>query len=105
MPKILEKITPRFTAPKGMRDILGEEQVYWREVLKVVEGEAQSFNFSRIDTPILEDTKLFQKSTGTATDIVEKEMFELTTKGGNVLALRPHLLLTQVSRSCCQKYQ
>lgn len=87
--KIIKKITPRFTAPKGMQDILPEEQVYWRKVLGVIKEEAKNFNFSRIDTPILEDAKLFQKSTGTATDIVEKEMFELTTKGGSVLALRP----------------
>ncbi len=88
-PKPLEKIIPLFTAPKGMPDILPEDQDYWREIQEVVKEEAQNFNFKKIDTPILEDIGLFQRGTGEATDIVEKEMFELVTKGGQKLALRP----------------
>ncbi len=89
MPKIEKKITPLFAAPKGMQDILGEEEHYWQDLQRVVKEEAQSFNFKKIDTPILEDIRLFQRATGETTDIVEKEMFELTTKGGHSLALRP----------------
>lgn len=89
MPELFEKINPLFTAVKGMQDILPEDQAYWEEIQEVIKEEAQGFNFKRIDTPILEDIGLFQRATGQATDIVEKEMFELVTRGGQKLALRP----------------
>lgn len=89
MPKIEQRVTPLFTAPKGMQDILPEAQIYWQKIQAVIENEAESFNFKKIDTPILEDIRLFQRGTGTTSDIVEKEMFELITKGGQRLALRP----------------
>ena len=89
VPETQDKITPLFTAPKGMQDILPEDQAYWEEIQEVIKEEAQNFNFKRIDTPILEDIKLFRRGTGETTDIVEKEMFELVTKGGQKLALRP----------------
>src|SRR5205085_1485091 len=43
----------------------------------------------RVDTPVLEYAKLYEKGTGVETDIVQKEMYVLKTKGGDVLALRP----------------
>ncbi|MBI2064207.1 MAG: histidine--tRNA ligase, partial [Candidatus Yanofskybacteria bacterium] len=76
-------------APKGMRDILPEEQRYWRHVLKKAEPLLEFFGFEKIETPILESTELFTRSVGEGTDIVEKEMFTLRTKGGDSLTLRP----------------
>lgn len=76
-------------APTGMHDILPEEQGYWSKVLSVIEKEMGLFGFSRIDTPILERRAVFDKGTGAITDIIEKEMYTLTTRGGDVLALRP----------------
>ena len=76
-------------APKGMRDILPDEQRYWRHVLKKAEPLLEFFGFEKIETPILESTELFARSVGEGTDIVEKEMFTLRTKGGDSLTLRP----------------
>lgn len=50
---------------------------------------AEIYSFSRIDTPILENLDLFQRGVGESTDIVEKQMYTLTTKGGDKLVLRP----------------
>ncbi|MEX2090629.1 MAG: histidine--tRNA ligase [Candidatus Paceibacterota bacterium] len=75
--------------PRGMRDILPEEQKYWRYVMKKAEPLLEFFGFEKIETPILESTELFQRSVGEETDIVEKEMFSLKTKGGDSLTLRP----------------
>ncbi|OGZ35005.1 MAG: histidine--tRNA ligase [Candidatus Portnoybacteria bacterium RIFCSPHIGHO2_01_FULL_40_12b] len=83
------KSKTKFQAPKGMRDILPEEQIYWQRIEQVVKNIGHSYGFLKIDTPILEETNLFIKGTGADTDIVEKEMYSLRTKGGDFLTLRP----------------
>lgn len=77
------------TAPKGMHDILPADQPIWRKIRKVAEGLADFYNFLRIDTPILEKAELFERSLGATTDVIEKQMFTLKSKGGDDLALRP----------------
>lgn len=50
---------------------------------------ASDFGFERIETPILEEQALFIRSVGKDTDIVEKEMFMFTDRGGDNVAMRP----------------
>jgi histidyl-tRNA synthetase len=80
---------PKFQTPKGMHDILGENWKYFSKIFELVESFADFYNFERIETPILEDAELFTKGIGLTTDVVQKEMFCLRTKGGDHLALRP----------------
>jgi len=80
---------PKFQSPTGMKDILPPEQKYFRKVFDVCENISHFYNFKRIDPPILEETELFSKGTGITTDIVQKQMFNLKTKGGDYLTLRP----------------
>jgi histidyl-tRNA synthetase len=88
--KIKKKDLPKlFQAPKGMHDVLPAEQPYWERVESVAKELARFYNFSRIDTPILENADLFRKTIGEETNLVEKEMYVLKTKGGDFLALRP----------------
>ncbi|MDI6591705.1 MAG: histidine--tRNA ligase [Patescibacteria group bacterium] len=82
---------PKFQSPTGMHDILPEEQKYFQRIYKVSENIANFYGFKKIDTPILEETELFLKGIGIATDIVGKQMFTLRTKGGDYLTLRPEL--------------
>lgn len=74
---------------KGMHDILPEEQIFWDFILKKSRSILNDYGFSKIETPILEDTDLFLRSLGEATDIMEKEMYSFKTKGGDEVALRP----------------
>ncbi|MEK7582447.1 MAG: histidine--tRNA ligase [Patescibacteria group bacterium] len=76
-------------APRGMRDILPEEQKYWRYVLRKAESLLEDYAFEKISTPVLEFTDLFLRGTGESTDIIEKEIYNFKTKGGDDLALRP----------------
>ena len=78
-----------FQSPQGMHDILPEDQKYFQRVSHVAENLANFYGFEKIDTPILELAELYEKGTGATTDIVEKQMFLLKTRGGDVLALRP----------------
>ncbi len=75
--------------PRGMRDILPADQVYWQQVRRVSEKAAIDFGYQRIDTPLLEFTSIFSRSIGEGTDIVEKEMYSFLTKGGEEVSLRP----------------
>lgn len=75
--------------PRGMKDILPEEQPYWEQVRRTTERLAREYGFSRIDVPVLEFANLFNRSIGEGTDIVGKEMYTFVTKGGDKVALRP----------------
>ena len=79
----------QFKAPRGTTDILPEERPYWRLVESMAEKISENFGYSRIDTPIFEDTGLFVKGVGDSTDIVEKETYTFQDRGGDLLTLRP----------------
>ena len=76
-------------APRGMRDVLPEDQVFWQFIVKKAKTLLEDYGFERIDTPVVEATSLFTRSVGEGTDIVEKEMYNFKTKGGDELSLRP----------------
>lgn len=76
-------------APKGMHDLIGEEWYTQQGFFERAAELAHYYGFKPIATPILEQESLFARGVGDATDIVEKEMYTLKTKGGDKLALRP----------------
>ncbi|MEK7547021.1 MAG: histidine--tRNA ligase [Patescibacteria group bacterium] len=76
-------------APKGMHDILPSEWL-WRDKISAVVDELSDFyNFNQIGTPILERADLFERGVGADTDIVNKEMYFVKSRGEDLLALRP----------------
>ena len=85
----MKKPRLKFQTPQGMKDILPQDMVYYKKVYSTADKYADFYGFKIIETPILEDYELFVKSTGPTTDIVEKQMYLLKTKGGECLALRP----------------
>ncbi len=80
---------PKFQCPTGMHDILSGDQEYYQKIFDVARNVVSFYGFQKIDTPIVEQAELFSKGVGLDTDIVEKEMYTLRTKGGDFLALRP----------------
>ena len=74
---------------RGMHDILPDDWLFRERVGAVSRKFAEFYNFDRIETPILEDAGLFTRAIGADTDVVEKEMYLIKTKGGDTLALRP----------------
>lgn len=88
-----------FKRPRGTADILSEDQPYWSHVYATGRRVAGQFGYSRIDTPTFEDTSLFQRGVGDATDIVQKEMYSFQDQGNNPLTLRP-----EGTASVCRAY-
>jgi len=78
-----------YQAPRGTQDILPADQPYWQRILETAAELAQAYGYSRIDTPIFEETSLFERGVGEGTDIVEKEMYSFEDKGGMPITLRP----------------
>jgi histidyl-tRNA synthetase len=78
-----------FQSPKGMHDILPQDEGLWEKIRQSLRSVAEGYNFRRIDTTLLESSALFEKSLGSTSDVVEKQMFALKTLGGDSLVLRP----------------
>ncbi len=64
-----------YKALQGFKDILPEEQAYWRFIEETAAQVAETFGYRRIETPVLEETSLFRRTSGEGTDIVDKEMY------------------------------
>jgi len=79
---------PRYRAPRGVRDILPDEIDRWQFVERICRDVFERYGFREIRTPILEATQLFERSVGTETDIVRKEMYTIE-RGDESFSLRP----------------
>ena len=78
-----------FEAPRGTHDILPAEQPLWRLVTSEVDRLCSLYGYRPIQTPVFEDTALFQRTSGAGSDIVHKEMYTFEDKGDRSLTLRP----------------
>ncbi|MGW7469681.1 histidine--tRNA ligase [Streptomyces xantholiticus] len=78
-----------FKAPKGTFDLLPPSSATYLAVREAIAAPLQTSGYGYIETPGFEDVSLFSRGVGESTDIVTKEMYTLTTKGGTELALRP----------------
>lgn len=76
-------------ATRGTRDILPEEISYWQQVETVAAEILSRSLYQEIRTPIFEQTALFERGIGEATDIVGKEMYTFEDRGDRSLTLRP----------------
>ena len=74
---------------KGVKDILPEETPRWRFIEDAARRWALRYGYQEIRIPIFEFTALFARSIGSATDIVEKEMYTFPDRDGSSLTLRP----------------
>ena len=76
-------------APRGTYDLLPEQAGVRARILGDARALVEGAGFGQIDTPIFEDTELFVRTVGEATDIVRKEMYTFDDGGGRSVTLRP----------------
>ena len=74
---------------RGMHDLLPGNSEIWQYLEKKVADVLSRYSYQEIRFPILEQTELFKRSVGEATDIVEKEMYSFKDRNGDQLSLRP----------------
>ncbi len=76
-------------APKGTKDVTPSEAFKWHFVEDTIKERADVYGYREMRTPTFEYTELFQRGVGDTTDVVQKEMYTFTDKGGRSLTLKP----------------
>lgn len=87
----------RFSAPKGTHDILppslnrpwADDVSKWHWLEGVFRDLCALYGYQEVRTPVFEATELFKRAVGEGTDIVAKETYDFTTRGGDAMTLRP----------------
>ncbi len=79
---------PLFTATKGTYDLLPGAGDRWLEVRELLTAPARRAGYRYVETPVFEETGVFLR-VGESTDVVQKEMYTFTDRGGRSLTLRP----------------
>ena len=70
--------TPR--APRGTRDLLPAERPTWARLERLAADLAARYGYRQIETPMFEQTEVFERGVGEVTDIVEKELFRIAPR-------------------------
>ncbi len=92
--KTMKKISKKkhiFQSPRGMHDILPNEEPARAKLYKAAKEVLEYYGFNKIETPIVEEEELFIRTVGEDTDIVTKEMYLVRSKGKIRLVLRPEM--------------
>ena len=74
---------------RGTHDLLPEEMRRLRRVSDTARRAAECFGYQEIATPIFEFSEVFKRTLGDTSDIVTKEMYTFTDRGGETITLRP----------------
>jgi histidyl-tRNA synthetase len=82
-------VAAKHQAPKGTFDVLPADEAARAAVSSAARERLRAAGYARIETPIFEDTGLFERGVGESTDIVRKEMFTFEDQGGRSVTLRP----------------
>ena len=81
-------MSEKFQAPRGTHDVLPGDATWWH-VVRTMEEVTALYGWRRIQTPGFEDTGLFVRTSGEASDVVHKEMYTFEDRSGRSLTLRP----------------
>ncbi len=78
-----------FAPPPGTADVFPAEAGNWRFLENSAAEVFSSYGYGELRTPIFEYTEVFQRGLGGETEVVQKEMYTFTDRGGRSLTLRP----------------
>jgi histidyl-tRNA synthetase len=82
-------MTQKFQSIRGFNDILPADTAIWQQVEAAARETFSAYGYGEIRIPVLENTGLFKRAIGDATDVVEKEMFSFDDRDSGNLTLRP----------------
>ncbi|MCH7929569.1 MAG: histidine--tRNA ligase [Proteobacteria bacterium] len=80
---------PRLQPVRGTHDLLPAACLRHRRVIEAFRTIAERYGFAEIATPIFEFTEVFKRTLGETSDVVTKEMYTFTDRGGDEITLRP----------------
>ncbi len=79
----------QFQTLRGMYDLLPEQAAQYDSLTDTFRKVAEAAGYGRIETPLLEDSGLFERGVGTDTDAVSKEMYSFKDRSEHSVSLRP----------------
>ena len=82
-------MAPRFKAPRGTHDAFSPDVWRWQHLERTFAEFARLYGYSEVRTPLFEETDLFVRSSGETSEVVTKQMYTFTDKGGRSLTLKP----------------
>jgi histidyl-tRNA synthetase len=85
---------------RGFNDIV-DDIAHWQYIEKTLIKLSEQYGYREIRTPMLEDSKLFERSIGSTSDIVHKEMYTFRDKNEQDISLRPEGTASVV-RACLE---
>lgn len=74
---------------RGTQSLIGEAADRFHHVVSAFDRVRRLYGFGRVEVPVFENTSVFSRSLGEATDVVSKEMYTFDDKGGDSITLRP----------------
>ena len=82
---------PTYRAPRGTRDLLPDERAVFDRLERIATSLTTRYGYRRIETPLFEQTAVFERGIGEVTDVVEKELFRIAprTEEAEAWSLRP----------------
>lgn len=94
----------QYRTPKGTHDVLPEDHVFMTYIKKAVRHRARQAGYKRIETPMFENRAIFERGIGEHTDIVEKELFMVSSKHGTDDSEPEFALRPEFTASICRSY-
>ena len=74
---------------RGTHDLIGEDARKYNHIVHTARGIAEQYGYSEIQTPMFEFSDVFHRTLGDTSDVVTKETYTFTDRGGESLTLRP----------------
>jgi histidyl-tRNA synthetase len=91
-PSVIVAPMPAYRAPRGTRDILPADRPVWARLERIAADLASRYGYGGIETPLFEQSAVFERGIGAVTDVIEKELFRVSPSRGEERerwALRP----------------
>lgn len=79
----------KYQRVRGTRDLMPEDKAVFRFVENTAHAAASRYGYGEIETPIFEFSEVFHRSLGETSDVIHKETYTFTDRGGESLTLRP----------------
>ena len=100
--KNIKNLQDELQTVKGFRDISGDEYFRQKGAIEKAEDVALYYGFSPLEIPMVEFTSIFERGVGMETDIVQKELFNMKTKGGDQRIQRRRMAQGSKKKNLCK---
>ncbi|ABV84660.1 Histidyl-tRNA synthetase [Rickettsia massiliae MTU5] len=85
----INQMTEKLQPLRGMKDLLPDDYKVHDYIINKARDVGALYGYKQMSTPILEYTKVFNRSMGESSDVISKEIYSFLDKSNDSVALRP----------------